>query len=220
MQASFVHGRSRMRSAFVLITAAAASTLALPAAAGCSPGVPEVPRWDAPPARLDAGFMRVASHEPLGGFMRVDDHDGGSRAIVGTWRFTWTSDGTAYPVPIPLGAVVDFGTQQWHSDGTELIVSGGRAPSTGDTCMGSWEQTGPSTYRFKHIGMSWASSDSTPAATPAAYIGPAIIRATVTLNRAHNAFEGTFSLDQYARDEVTLLEHVGGRITAVRFTVD
>jgi hypothetical protein len=72
----------------------------------------------------------------------------------------------------------------------------------------------------KHIGLSWASSDSNPPATPAAFIGPAIIRAAVTLNHAGNAFEGTFTLDQYARDEMTLLEHIGGHIKAARFTVD
>ena len=51
-------------------------------------------------------------------------------------------------------------------------------------------------------------------------IGPAIIRVTVTLNRARNAFEGTFTLDQYAKDEATLIEHVAGRVTATRFSVD
>lgn len=219
MQASFVRRRSHIRSALVLATAAAASTLALPAL-GCSLQGPEMPQWDATPARNAAGFMRVADRGLAGGYLRVDGRDSDPRSIVGTWRFTSTSDGTAYPVPIPFGVVIDFGTQQWHSDGTELIISGGRAPSTADTCMGTWEQTGPSTYRYKHIGMSWASSDSNPAATPATYIGPAIIRATVTLNRAGNAFEGTFTVDQYARDEVTLLEHVGGHVKAVRFTVD
>ncbi len=32
-------------------------------------------------------------------------------AGIVTWRFTWISDGTAYPVrPDPFGAMVDFGT--------------------------------------------------------------------------------------------------------------
>ena len=86
--------------------------------------------------------------------------------------------------------------------------------------MGSWEQTGPWTYRFKHIALAWANSDSMPPATPAAYVGPAIMRATVTLNRSRNAFEGHFTLDQYAPDEVTLIEHVAGKVTATRFAVD
>jgi hypothetical protein len=171
--------------------------------------VPPVGRLMPAVWRPDAGgFMRVADRAPLGA------------NIVGTWRFTWTSDGTAYPAPIPLGAVVDFGTQQWHDDGTELIISGGRPPGSGDTCMGSWQQTGPSTYRFRHIGLAWANSDSVPPSTPAMYIGPAIIQATVTLNRAGNAYEGNFTLDQYAKDEVTLLEHIAGSVTATRFGVN
>ena len=182
--------------------------------------MPPIPQWDVPPAGNAAGFMRVAYREAAGGYLRVDDRNGANPAIVGTWRFTWTSDGTAYPFPIPAGTVVDFGTQQWHSDGTEMILSGGRAPSSGDVCAGSWQQTGPSTYAFKHIGLSWASADTVPSATPAVYVGPAIIRATVTLNQARNAFTGTFTVDQYATDEVTLIEHVGGTIAATRFTVD
>ena len=59
-------------------------------------------------------------------------------------------------------------------------ISGGKAPSTGDVCMGVWEQTGHRTYKLKHIGLAYASSD-TPAAqggpvVPAAFVGPGLIR--------------------------------------------
>ncbi|HZV94243.1 MAG TPA: hypothetical protein VFF72_13565, partial [Caldimonas sp.] len=140
--------------------------------------------------------------------------------IIGTWRFTFISDGNAYPKAIGYGETVDFGTSQWHRDGTELMISGGRAPSTGDVCMGSWQQTGPNTYRLKHIALAYVSPDSLPPAPGAAYLGPVIIRENVTVNRARNTFEGTFTLDQYARDEVTLLEHISGNVTATRFGVD
>jgi hypothetical protein len=63
--------------------------------------------------------------------------------------------------------------------------------------VGSSERIGPSAYRFKHIGLCWASADSNPPATSATDIGPAIIRATVMHNRARNAYEGTFALDRY-----------------------
>lgn len=210
------------RGALTLAVSAAAWTFALPAVAGCSFGVPDVPRWNGPQEPAPAGLMRAAFRGSEGSFIRVDDRDHapGAAGIVGTWRFTWISDGTAYPAPIPFGAVVDFGTQQWHDDGTEFIISGARPPGSGDTCMGSWEQTGPRTYKFKHIALAWANSDSVPPATPAVYVGPAIMRATVTLNHARNAFEGTFTLDQYAKDELTLLEHIAGKMTATRFSVD
>ncbi|HEX4234403.1 MAG TPA: hypothetical protein VH041_08845 [Caldimonas sp.] len=177
------------------------------------------PAWDAPLPTTSA-MMRAVYRTGDVRIIHVRDDDrdsGGAAGIVGTWRFTFVSDGTAYPVQIPYGAVVDFGTVQWHSDGTEFMISGGRPPSSGDVCMGSWQRTGPSTYVLKHIALAWASSDSMPPASPAAYIGPAIISEVVTLNHARDRFEGSFTLDQYAKDEVTLLEHIGGTITATRF---
>ncbi len=136
------------------------------------------------------------------------------------WKVTLVSDGTAYPIPIPNGAPIDFGTAQWHSDGTEVLVSGGRAPSTGDVCMGVWEQIGNSTYKLKHVGLSYSSTDSVPPSSPSVFLGPAIIRETVTLSHSRDSYTGTFTIDQYAADEVTLIEHIGGTVTATRFTVD
>ena len=143
--------------------------------------------------------------------------------IVGLWQFTFVSDGSAYPGPIPYGAVVDFGTVQWHSDGTEITSSGGRAPSTGDVCMGVWEQTGPGTYKLKHLALSWVSGDTPPPVgpvLPAAFMGPAIIRQSVTLDAASDSFTGSFTIDQYAPDGSTLLEHIAGKVMATRVTVD
>jgi len=37
-----------------------------------------------------------------------------------------------------------------HNDGTEVIISGARPPDSGDTCMGSWEQTGPCRCAYRH----------------------------------------------------------------------
>ena len=56
----------------------------------------------------------------------------GNHSIVGMWSFNMT----------PTAGPGDFGYQQWHSDGTELMNSGGRAPATQNFCMGVWRQTG------------------------------------------------------------------------------
>jgi hypothetical protein len=40
----------------------------------------------------------------------------------------------------------------------------------------------------------------------------------VTLNRARTGYDGSFTIDQYARDEVA--RDIGGHVTAARFTVD
>jgi hypothetical protein len=175
--------------------------------------------WDVP-AAVQSGFLSTVYRPGEGQLLRVGDLLEQFEGIVGTWRFTWTSDGTAYPQQIPYGAQVDFGTHQWHSDGTEIFTSGGRAPSSGDICMGVWKQTGRFTYKMKHIGLAWLSSDTTPSSTPATYLGPSIITESVTLNRAATRYEGTFTVDQYARDELTLIEHISGKVEATRFTVD
>jgi hypothetical protein len=141
-------------------------------------------------------------------------------SIVGMWQITLVSDGTAYPNPIPAGLPLDFGTSQWHSDGTEFLISGGRAPSTGDVCMGVWEQTGAATYKLKHIALGYDSSDSSPPVVPATFAGPGILRQTVTLSPSGNRFEGSFTIDSYAPDGTTLNEHIGGTVTGVRFTVE
>lgn len=198
------------------------------ASAGCgNPGVMPSQGWrdlpiersgDFSSAALSMAVFRPGSER----LVRVSDNndDRHSGGIVGTWRFNFVSDGNAYPNPIPYGVPIDFGTQQWHSDGTEFIISGGRAPSSGDVCMGVWEQTGPRTYQMKHVALAYLSSDTTPAASPATFLGPAIMHEKVVLSGSGKSFEGTFTIDQYAKDETTLIEHVSGRVTATRFTLD
>ena len=144
-------------------------------------------------------------------------------SIVGMWKYTFTSDGSAYPGPIPAGVEFDFGTQHLHSDGTEISVSGGRAPSTGDVCMGVWKRTGLRTYKISHIGQSWVSGDTPPPlgpVVPAAYLGPALIEQTITLDVTGNTYDGSFTIDQYGTDGATLLEHIGGTLKGTRMTAD
>ena len=216
---------SRLRKSLLgLAFGLGATVLSTQALAGCggwlSPGGAVTPSsWDVP-AAARSGLMSAVYRPGDGQFLRVGDLLEHLEGIVGTWRFTWTSDGNAYPQQIPYGAQVDFGTHQWHSDRTEIFTSGARAPSSGDICMGVWKQTGPLTYKMRHIALAWLSSDTAPPSTPATYLGPAIITENVTLNRAGNRYEGTFTLDQYAKDEITLIEHISGKVEATRFTVD
>jgi hypothetical protein len=89
--------------------------------------------------------------------------------------------------------------------------------------MGVWQKAGQNTYKLKHVALAWLSSDTPPPlgpVSPAVFVGPAIIREAVTLDRSHNNFEGTFTIDQYAKDETTLLQHIGGKVSGTRITVD
>ncbi|MDP9043397.1 MAG: hypothetical protein M3O01_01170, partial [Pseudomonadota bacterium] len=152
--------------------------------------------------------------------IRVSDSDREDAGLVGMWNVTVTSDGNSYPGPIPFGVLLDFATIQYHSDGTEFQISGSRPPSTGDVCMGIWRQTGERTYQVKHLALAWVSSDSTPPSPTAKYLGPGKFTETIQLNRKGDRFTGTVGIDQYADDGVTLIEHVSGTMTGVRFSFD
>ncbi|HZV93103.1 MAG TPA: hypothetical protein VFF72_07790 [Caldimonas sp.] len=217
-------GSSNLRRSLLSVAlglgVAALSTQAF-AACGGWPGAPaksSPSRWEVP-TKATGGFMNIAYRPGDGRFVPVDLRES-FEGIVGTWRFTWTSDGNAYPHPVPYGAQVDFGTHQWHSDRTEMFTSGSRPPSSGDICMGVWKQTGRFTYKMRHIALAWLTADTIPPSNPPTYQGPAIMTETVTLNRAGDRYEGTFTIDQYAPDETTLIEHVSGKVEATRFTIE
>lgn len=141
------------------------------------------------------------------------------RSIVGLWKVEFLAKDNTNG--IPDGALIDFGTATWHADGTEAMVSGGRDPSTGDVCMGVWEQTGHSTYRLRHVALAWMGG---------AYAGPTTIEETVTLDSGGESFHGSFTITAHAAgavpghefDESTVVPPtpIHGVITGVRVTVD
>ena len=133
--------------------------------------------------------------------------------IVGLWKFTFTAQGNAPPLP-PDGVVLDSGFQTWHVDNTELMNSA-RPAATGDFCMGVWRQSGQ-TYTLNHFAMAW----NPPGTDPSDFAGIANIRATVKLSHDGNSFSGTETLDQYQPDGVTVAVHLTGTITATRMTTD
>jgi hypothetical protein len=193
------------------------------AAAGCGQFFPmDVPHSDGlAPQPMRSGLMPAVFRPGSQAFIRlVDDRGEHESSLVGMWNVTFTSDGTAYPQPIPAGATLDVATIQYHSDGTEFQISGTRPPSTGDVCMGVWKQTGERTYKLRHVALAWVSSDSTPPVSPAQFLGPGIFHEEINLDRSGNTFQGTVTIDQYAKDGVTLLEHIGGTMKGTRFTVD
>lgn len=145
---------------------------------------------------------------PAGLIIGADD-DQGEPSIVGTWKEHWISEGSE---GIPDGTEVDAGYAQWHSDGTEINVSGLRAPMTGDVCLGEWIKTGARTYRLNHFGISYDS-------TGLNLVGPARIQQHLTLDAKGNSTSGTFTIDQY--DEAgNLLAHVQGKVIGTRVTME
>lgn len=122
------------------------------------------------PASFQAG-------QSIGQLLHQADYD--NHSIVGLWSFTMT-----------VGSqTADFGYQQWHSDGTELMNSGGRAPATENFCMGVWRQSGPH-YRLNHVALSYDPGTGKINAR-------VNIKEDVMLDPSGNSYSGTFSLDVY-----------------------
>jgi len=141
-----------------------------------------------------------------------------SAAIVGLWKFEMFVKSTATTKnPMPDGTLIDFGTQAWHSDGTELLNSGIRNPADGDFCQGVWQQVAGSTFKLNHMPLAWAGG---------AYIGPVKMEIVVTVDDSGNRFWGWFSQTLYAAsptpghefDETTPVVTVTGTISATRIT--
>ncbi|HZZ38731.1 MAG TPA: hypothetical protein VFE06_06355 [Acidobacteriaceae bacterium] len=164
-----------------------------------------------PQVHPSSGSGLAATQQLLrAGLVDIDDDDR-SAPIVGFWhvKFVVGSGSSAQ--------TIDAGYSQWHSDGTEIMNSGGRPPVTTSFCLGVWKQVGYRQYKLNHFAASW---DPTPA-TNAPYgtlMGPAQIQEDVTVGPDGNHFSGTFTIDQYLENG-NLQAHVAGNITGTRITV-
>ncbi len=139
-------------------------------------------------------------------FLAVGDFDD-DVSIVGLWQFKMA------------GFSVDWGTQAWHADGTEIMFSGGQNPETGDICQGVWRKVGPSTYTLNHIAMGWLA--------PGAGFGLRVhFHMIVKLNASGNSFSGTYKAAVYSVspanpfDESVQVASGTGTVTASRVKPD
>jgi len=151
---------------------------------------------------------------------KSDDFDE-EPSIVGFWRVKFISDGISSglsPAP-PKGAPVDAGYSEWHSDGTEIMNSGGHAPSTSSFCLGVWEKTALRKYALNHFAIAWDPTKVTAETPQGVIVGPVSIRENVTLAENGESFTGRFTINQYDESD-HLLFHLQGSITATRIAVN
>jgi hypothetical protein len=143
-------------------------------------------------------------------------------SIVGFWHVKFISDGVSTGIPggVPKGAEVDAGYSQWHSDGTEIMNSGGHAPNTSNFCLGVWAKVGPRQYKLNHFATAWDPTKGTvgPAGPAGELIGPAQIDEEVTLGPGGDSFTGSFTINQHD-ESGNLLVHLEGKITGTRINV-
>jgi hypothetical protein len=187
--------------------------------AGCSADARAHTSWlpgDGPDGLLSAVFNPDSE-----GFGSAYVNGSFNASIVGLWKFTFTAKGNNPPGP-PDGAPIDSGYVTWHSDGTELMNSG-RAPTTGDFCMGVWQQVGPATFKLNHFAMAWEFDVDAPVTGPgtggADFVGVANIRELVTLDRGGMGYHGSFELIQYDKDNAIAAD-IKGSVKGTRVTVN
>ena len=157
--------------------------------------------WQAP-TKAGPGSFRLVSDD------RDDDRSDGA-GIVGFWKVSFVAEGNIGGPPD--GTPIDFGFQQWHSDGTEILNSGMRAPATGNFCLGVWKRVGRSKYKLNHFAISSDLSGN--------LIGPANIREEVVLDGDGDSYSGSFSIEQFDTHGNSL-GGVKGTVTGTRITVD
>lgn len=178
-----------------MLALAAFGSLALAASAawaGCGDTAAVAPAaWrEAPMQAGDARLIRTAV-------------TGGSQSIVGLWDVKFYVGGNLF----------DFGYAAWHDDGTEIMNSGGRSPSTENFCMGVWTSTGPFSYALNHFALSYDP-------TTGKLNGKVNIKENVQVQSKGDTFAGTFTLDVFDPTTNANVAHVAGQITGKRLTVN
>jgi len=131
-------------------------------------------------------------------------HGDNSDGIVGLWHTTFIFE----------GAVWDEAFEQWHSDGTETALDNAVPPLLGNVCLGVYKQSGPRTYKLRHLAWNWD-----PSGSPLA--GTFLLLMTVTVDPHGNTFSGHFISDSFDTFGNKIDElHFEGTVSAERITVD
>jgi hypothetical protein len=107
----------------------------------------------------------------------------GGGPIVGQWQVVMT----AFP-GTNNEFILDFGFQQFHSDGTELMISGGVPPTIGNVCIGAWERGAGGLIHLRHMTWNWAGNEVL-GDLPTGYFW---LEVTIRPNAQGTTYAGTF----------------------------
>jgi hypothetical protein len=161
------------------------------------------------------GTVHFAATSYSPGFRTVSDNDADDQPIVGMWHVLTIAKGNGGGPSD--GTVLDDALIVYHSDKTEITVSG-RPPQDGNVCMGVWEKTAKSRYAVNHI--TWGGYDTTNA--PAGIgnpTGPTRIISKIVVNPDGKHFVGTFSLTAHDTSG-NVNGHLIGVLKGTRVTVN
>ena len=107
--------------------------------------------------------------------------------IVGQWQVVMT----AFP-GTPGEFIYDVGFQQFHTDGTELMISAGVPPTIGNVCIGVWERS-QGEIRLRHMTWNW-NGDEVLGDVPTGYF---LLEVTLRPNSQGTAYSGTWKAASY-----------------------
>src|SRR5262245_19179383 len=130
---------------------------------------------------------------------------GSTGSIVGLWNAEFL---------IGTGPdLYDQSFQQFHSDGTEMMLSRGLPPALGNVCVGIWKQEGPRTFKLKHMAWNWDADGN--------FTGTFVMEVTLRLDNRRTRFTGSWSADNFdvAGNKLPDL-HAEGVARGTRITVD
>jgi hypothetical protein len=191
------------------LQAVAVAALASQAIAGCGD-----PNSLPGPFQMATQQAALAVHAATATAARANNPMSLNVSPVGMWNLQFISQGNTTSTPaIPDGALVDFGYAQWHSDGTEIMNSGGHAANTGNFCLGVWVRTGTFTYEVNHFALSYDPTSGN-------LVNKINIREQVTLDPSGDQFSGTFTITIFNAAGTQQVDKVTGNIAATRVTVD
>jgi hypothetical protein len=118
------------------------------------------------------------------GAISAQSADKSNEPIVGMWEFRL--DGP----PLPPSLSPDFGFQQFHADGTEMMISLGIPPS-GGVCQGVWRKTAKSTYTLHHLAETYVDPDPTVGGLRLHF------HAVITVDPSGDTYSGQYAVSAY-----------------------
>ncbi len=106
--------------------------------------------------------------------------------------------------------VEDEAYEIFHDDGTEMMTDTS-APATDNVCLGVYEQTGPGSYRLKHVSFDFDLSGN--------LIGTATFHTTLTVAAGGNVFQGNYTVQVFDTTG-NMIFQATGPVKATRITVN
>ena len=147
-------------------------------------GAATLARPGTPPALAAAPTLARPGAAPALAAAAQSANSNGGGPIVGLWQVVMTAS---------EGFVFDFGFQQFHTDGTELMISGGVPPTIGNVCIGAWERDAGGVIHLRHVTWNWA-GDEVLGDAPTGYF---YLEVTVRTNSQGTAYAGTWKTASY-----------------------